>query len=746
MSSKAWLAAAARAVYVSLPLPTKVKVRLKDDVYTRMGTFFTQSPRYIAWRESRNGGGAAHQPTAPSLNLEAPPADTAPLAVADGRWEWQDYVIVKRRIADAVATRDISRPRRRRTLITLAPAELTQAAGRIRLPKPGAEPDVSIIIPAYGHLKYTIECLLSISAATDTSRSFEVIVADDASPDSTAEVLSGVRHLRLVRQAENVGFLRNCNAAADQAAGRLIVFLNNDTQVTTGWLNAMASVFDEWPNVGAVGPRVVYPDGNLQDAGTRVRREGAIEMIGLNGAPEDPRWGYPRDVDYVSGACLMVVADVFREMGGFDEALAPAYCEDLELGLRLRERGLRSMYTPKAEIVHHLSVTSDAHSADFKTRAITRNMQALAERYQEKLDELDDVRVVTFYLPQFHQFEENDLWWGPGFTEWTNVVQARQNWAGHYQPRVPADLGYYDLRVPESIERQWQLASRYGIDAFCYYYYWFAGKRLLDRPLDRLLSSDQAAHPFCLCWANENWTRRWDGQDDEILIAQRHSAADDLAVIRDLARYMAHPAYLRVRGRALLLVYRVDLFPNFAETAERWRTECGRLGVGEIELVMVESFRFAGESVDPAAYGCDAVVEFPAHHIPGTRDPSGTLFNLTFEGAVADYRDAAVRKAARAHPGYKLYRGVMPGWDNTARRQDAPFVLENATPGAFQAWLETAIEETKRDLQGEDRLVFINAWNEWAEGAYLEPDRRFGHTFLEAIQNARDASRFRGRA
>jgi lipopolysaccharide biosynthesis protein len=229
-------------------------------------------------------------------------------------------------------------------------------------------------------------------------------------------------------------------------------------------------------------------------------------------------------------------------------------------------------------------------------------------------------------------------------------------------------------------------------------------------------------------------------------MAQRHSPEDDLSVIRDLARYMGHPAYIRVRGKPLLLVYRTDLFPSFPETAQRWREECRRLGLGEIYLTMVESFRFAGASAAPSDYGCDASVEFPAHYVPDARPPGGAILNPNFHGHVAGYDDAALRFATREHPGFTRFRTVMPGWDNTARRQDAGFALENPTPGAFQAWTETAIEETKRDLQGDERLLFINAWNEWGEGAYLEPDRRFGHAFLNAVRNARDAAHLmRGR-
>ena len=623
-----------------------------------------------------------------------------------------------------------------RPTIEIGAEDLTTAAARIKLPTVVDVPDVTVIVPVFNELVATIECLLSLSR-TSHGVTFEVIVANDASTDRTREVLSRVPNLRLVHQSDNLGFLRNCNVAAKEARGRRLVLLNNDAQVSPDWLIGLTRALDE-PGVGAVGPRFVYPNGVLQEAGVRICREGAVEMIGYGDLPEKPRWSYSRDVDYVSGACLMVETALYHALGGFNDELAPAYCEDLDLCLRIRERGLKIVYTPDAEIVHHLSKSSNALGSTYKHRLITRNMQRLSERYQATFDAMDDLRVIAMYLPQFHPVRENDLWWGPGFTEWSNVTKARPNFVGHDQPRLAADLGYYDLRLPEVMDAQWKLADRYGIDGFCYYYYWFNGQRLLHRPLERLLDQALPASPFCLCWANENWTRRWDGQDQEILMAQAHCEEDDLGVIRDLARYMRHPAYIRVRGRPLLLIYRTDLFPAFDKTADRWREECRRLGLGEIYLAMVESFRFGG-SVSPSECGCDASVEFPVHYAPQIR-PQSNLLNPDFHGHIGDYDDLVVQCATREHPGFRRFRTVMPGWDNTARRQNQPLIFDNPTPGAFQAWLETAMRETKRDLQGEERLLFINAWNEWAEGAYLEPDRRFGHAYLQAVRNARDGA------
>src|SRR5919109_5123826 len=158
-------------------------------------------------------------------------------------------------------------------------------------------------------------------------------------------------------------------------------------------------------------------------------------------------------------------------------------------------------------------------------------------------------KLIAYYLPQYHPIPENDAWWGKGFTEWANVAKARPNYLGHYQPHLPADLGFYDLRVEETMEQQAALAQRYGIEGFCYFYYWFAGKRLLDMPLERMLRTGRPDFPFCIAWANENWTRRWDGRDHEILIAQQHSDNDDRAVISDMMRYLRRRNYIRVNGK-----------------------------------------------------------------------------------------------------------------------------------------------------------------------------------------------------
>ena len=343
--------------------------------------------------------------------------------------------------------------------------------------------------------------------------------------------------------------------------------------------------------------------------------------------------------------------------------------------------------------------------------------------------------VVAFFLPQFHSIKENDKWWGEGFTEWTNVRRGQPWFDGHDQPKVPTMLGYYDLRDLDVHHAQAALARAYGVGAFCYYAYWFAGRRLLEAPLNLVARNPDLAMPYAICWANEPWSRRWDGSEDAVLMPQHHSPDGDAGFIDDIAEHLADPRYLRVGGRPLILVYRAGLLEEPLRTTDALRDRSIHLGLGEPYLAMIQSWGHW----EPLGYGFDSAVEFGpigVHCRPALAVPY-----RGFRGSLLSYPDAIRTLLGRPAPSFPWYRIVAPGWDNTPRRGASGTVFVGATPDRFRSWLEEALRFTYLFRPPGERILFVNAWNEWGEGAFLEPDRTHGEAMLSAVRTALASTR-----
>jgi lipopolysaccharide biosynthesis protein len=336
-------------------------------------------------------------------------------------------------------------------------------------------------------------------------------------------------------------------------------------------------------------------------------------------------------------------------------------------------------------------------------------------------------RLVAFYLPQFHPIPENDEWWGKGFTEWTNTAKARPLFPGHYQPHIPADLGFYDLRLPETRVAQAQMAREYGISAFCYYHYWFAGRRILQRPFNEVLASGDPDFPFCLCWANQTWTGVWHGAADRILIEQTYPGkADHEAHFATLLPAFQDQRYLRVDGKPLFAIFEPGTIPNVKKVLEFWQQMARAAGLPGLHLV---GCAYSGK-MDPQNFGVDAGV---ATLLPPLRKekPDG-------QPSIYRYADIAPHLVVEPRPGINLYPCVIPGFDNTPRSGVNGLVLHESTPELFGKHLRHALEVVCNHPD-EQRIVFVKSWNEWAEGNHLEPDLKFGHGYLEQIRKALDA-------
>lgn len=336
-------------------------------------------------------------------------------------------------------------------------------------------------------------------------------------------------------------------------------------------------------------------------------------------------------------------------------------------------------------------------------------------------------QLVAFYLPQFYPIAENDTAWGKGFTEWTHVASARPLFPGHYQPHIPADLGFYDLRLPETRLAQAALAQAYGISAFCYYHYWMGGRRLLERPFNEVLESGEPDFPFCLCWANDSWTGVWYGKPEAVIAEQTYPGRDDHLRHMDwLARAFHDSRYLRIGGKPLFLVFKPLSIPDLPETLNLWRERAGQNGLPGLHLVAV---RFYNHLWDPVAAGFDASVTFRMPLIPDGYDRTADR-SVPWVILHETLKDLLVEPGL---PGQLDYPCVGPNWDNTPRSGPHGIVLHGSSPELFSH----ALQQAKRRLEvlpAEHRLCFFKAWNEWAEGNHLEPDKRFGTAWLEAIR------------
>lgn len=644
-----------------------------------------------------------------------------------------------------------------------------------------ANPLVSIGIPAYNP-KFYEEALRS--ATQQDYPNIEIVVCDDSPDDQISRLTKKIqaeipsRLIRYYKNASRLEGMMNLQRCLDLAEGKYIKFLNDDDVLMPTCVSRMVDVMEHDNGVSLVTSHrdLIDKDGkfiperihNVSPFGfdTRVSGQGLINffyshVINFVGEPSSVLFRatdikpIKPTINSISGIPIRVINDI----ASFCNVLANGdlvYLTDTLSKFRIhsQQRQAQSDIPAMAQESFknfRLTLAREKRSPenwagttqctpwpDTGTPQEIDLMKALGRALEMRTRGSHLSRLIAFHLPQFHSIPENDAWWGKGFTEWDNVKQGKPLFEGHYQPHEPGELGYYDLSDAATLEKQAKLARLYGLEGFCFYHYWFNGKRLLEKPVDMLLAHPEIDLPFCLCWANENWTRRWDGGEQEILIAQTYDPEGHERFAHDLLPYLRDPRYIRINGKPLILIYRADIVPKLADTVAAWRAIWHKMGIGEVYLVCVESFT----ARIPQNDGFDAACEFFPHQINFSRlAPDTSIKHPDSLANIADYSKLTKEIESRAHPGYKRFHGVIPSWDNSARRRKGGASLFiNSTPERYESWLNSAIRQTLIDFDGDERLVFINAWNEWGEGCHLEPDTKYGRAWLEATARAQQSA------
>lgn len=547
------------------------------------------------------------------------------------------------------------------------------------------KPLISIVM-AVKDLSRRADCFVRALDSLDKQKykNFElVIAAAKVELDRVQELLKGWPGLtvRLVPAADGLRREEYWDLAMSEARGGWIGLLEQEDALTE---NALAYVL-EGVNESSTVQLFVLPDDRFFTAGEYLLPD------------------YKVGVDW--------------NIGGWESLLRFGIFKNLELRFEngMLERWLRELEKEKILTIPWVA----CHG------------QALPSVWEEQ-----PVRCIAFYLPQFHVIPENNKWWGEGFTEWVNVNAAKPLYPGHHQPRKPTELGCYDLAGESGREiqkRQMALAKEYGLSGFCYYYYWFdGGKRLLEMPLNRHLADKSMDFPFCLCWANENWTRQWDGLKSEIIMPQTYQEGWAENFMRDMIPYITDSRYIRVNGAPYILIYNLEDMVDPAGAINTWRRIAAENGIPRLHISAVRRTVGARE-LEASGHTIDSLTDFPPHllGLVGVDHDNGGKFGLA-EGQVKDYRKACNYHVRMGKQPYAYFRTAMLEWDNTARRKDKAYIFEEFSLEAYQKWLYAGKRYVLRQNMEGENLLFINAWNEWAEGTYLEPSQPNARAALEA--------------
>lgn len=617
-----------------------------------------------------------------------------------------------------------------------------------------------------------LQRLLSTFFATNTYFPVELIIIDHGSEDNTAEVVGKQAikgDVRYVNRGENFSFSDSCNYGAGLAKYPYLLFLNNDIVFTSDVLPLAVSRLDD-ATIGAVGVRLDDEPSSLPKG-----KEAGVQHTGIEFVwnekrgyfqPEQIRHGSlkdylaasPTEGDFfpaVTGAFLLCRKGDFEKVGGF--SLDYDYgLEDIDFCLRLgRDLQKRCYCINEVSLQHREGATrSQKQSSRLllnreknhkKLKQIWNNhiihnfIEKDLQYYEEQIDfstiiTNTEVKILSYYLPQFHVIPENDLWHGEGFTEWTKVKQSSPVFEGHYQQHIPhSDIGYYLLDSPDMLRRQADMMKKSGVYGQVFYHYWFSGKLILEKPAKMLYNTPDIEMRYCFCWANENWTRTWDGNEKDILLKQEYSLNDATDFIKYLIPFFKDKRYICIEGRPVIFIYRPSSIPRPHDYIDTWEIECKKHNIKKPYVVAV----LTRGATNPFEYNMDAGVERVLHDWTDKQVPeinNSLNFYEKFSGSILSYKDIAEHYVNQEeHQVFPYFRSIVPCWDNTPRHGSKAYITHGSNPALFQVWLESLIAQSSNKTQQNEKIIVINAWNEWAEGAHLEPDSRYGYAYLNSI-------------
>lgn len=655
--------------------------------------------------------------------------------------------------------------------------------------------DHSIVICVHNALSDLSRCIESLTESVGSD--CQIVLVDDASDVDTEKYIRGLKestHIETIRLDTRVGYTKAANVGLRHTSGQVVTLLNSDTIVPPGWSKKTLQAFMQYPEFGILGPL-----SNAASYQSVPSIEGSGGQTAINRLPDNvsllevdtlcENAGANKIIPHVPlvhGFCFSITRRCLIDVGEFDEVAFPmGYGEENDFCVRAVDAGfalgiLITTYVYHAKSKSYASEERNSlmksgwealvskHGRRRLVRAVKvmesqptlvymrQAVQAHFERdHNEQIEgsyvrnersgqtkstnKSPDIKVIAFYLPQYHPVPFNDIAWGEGFTEWKNVVRAKPRFPAHIQPKLPGKLGFYDLRRTAVMQDQANIAEDFDVYGVCMYYYRLEGKRILETPPETLLIDLSIRLRFCYCWANESWTRAWDGVSSEILLKQDYDEATFWGLVHDIVRASRDDRYIKINDRPIFIVYQAAEIPDGEAWIHRLRMEIDRLSGQKFLIGTVYSTRFEASMLNYI----DFVVQFPPHRI-GRRGKRVTIPAAKiqpFEPERGDYFEAyedVVNASLAAADMYDpQFLTVCPDWDNTARRQTNAHTLIGSTPAKFREWVEKASCLTRQKFDNGKipaQVLFVNAWNEWAEGAMLEPSEQHGWSYLQALK------------